>query len=245
MDSGHLIILCLAIAGVAILYSCVGQAGTTGYIAILTLFGFSATYIRPTALMLGILVASIGTIQFWRTGHLPWRLFWPFALPSVPAAYIGGSLQVPYLVLNLLLGAVLLLSAIRLFLRQAEPAKIRRPGVSIVLTVGVVIGFLAGLTGTGGGYILAPLVLFCGWARTREAAGITPAFILVNSVAGTIGYINSGQPVPSVATVLAFAAVAGGMIGSHLGSRNLPVRFVQLVLAVVLVLAGVKLIFTR
>jgi uncharacterized membrane protein YfcA len=244
MDSGHLIILCLAIAAVAILYSSVGQAGTTGYIAILTLFGLSATHIRPTALLLGILVACVGTIQFWRSGHLRWRLFWSFAVPSVPAAYLGGSLHMPNLLLNLLLGAALLLSAARLFMRQSEPATVRRPGVLIVLTVGVAIGFLAGLTGTGGGFLLAPLVLFCGWAKTREAAGVTPAFILANSAAGALGYFNSGQPIPSLVSVLALAAVAGGVFGSHFGSRGLPVRAVQLVLAVVLVLAGVKLIFT-
>ena len=242
MDSSQLLLVCLVIAAVAILYSSVGHGGGTGYIAALTLFGFAATFIRPTALVLNILVASIGTFQFWRAGYFSWRLFWPFALLSVPAAYVGGYLHVPQLLLRVLLGTVLLFSAARLFEQQSDPPEVRRPSLATALAVGAAIGLLAGLTGTGGGFFLSAIVLLRKWGRARETAGITPAFILVNSMAGLMGYFISGQSIPALSAVLAAAAVSGGVVGSYLGSRKFPVRVLRLLLAVVLVIAGLKMI---
>src|SRR2546423_15720645 len=95
MDYTQLVFLCLAIAVIAFLYSSVGHAGASGYIAVMTLFGLVTTTIRPTALVLNILVAIIASFQFWRAGHFSWKLFWPFALLSAPAAYFGGYLQLP------------------------------------------------------------------------------------------------------------------------------------------------------
>src|SRR5712692_1711638 len=116
MDATHLVLLFLAIGLIAFLYSSVGHAGASGYIAIMTLWGLAPATVRPTALVLNILVASIGAFQFWRAGHFGWRLFWPFALLSVPAAYLGGYLQPSASVLKILIGLVLLFSAARLIL---------------------------------------------------------------------------------------------------------------------------------
>jgi len=245
METPHLLLLCLAIAVVAFLYSSVGHAGASGYIAVLTLFGFSASVIKPSALVLNILVAILATFQFWRAGYFSWKLFWPFGLLSIPAAFLGGYLHLPLSLFKLLLGVVLLFSALRLFLKPGEVAEVSSPGLGSALSVGAGIGFLSGLTGTGGGIFLTPLLLFCRWARLRQAAAVSALFILVNSIAGLIGYIGSGRPVPSFVLTLVPAAVGGGMLGSYLGSRKLPVHAVQILLACVLVIAGIKLIFTR
>src|SRR4029077_9387463 len=121
MDTPHLILLFLAVGLIAFLYSSVGHAGASGYIATMTLFGLAATTIRPTALVLNILVASIGPFQFWRAGYFSWKLFWPFALLSIPAAYVGGYLQPSASVLRVLIGLVLLFSAVRLMFRRSDP----------------------------------------------------------------------------------------------------------------------------
>src|ERR1700681_20278 len=113
MDTTQVIFLCLAITVIAFLYSSVGHAGASGYIAAMTLFGLATTVIRPTALVLNILVATIGSFQFWRAGYFSWKLFWPFALLSVPAAYFGGYLPVPAAILKIVIGVVLLFSAAR------------------------------------------------------------------------------------------------------------------------------------
>jgi len=245
MDHAQLVSLLIAVGVIAFLYSSVGHAGASGYIAIMTLWGLAPTVIRPTALVLNILVAFIGAFQFWRAGHFAWRLFWPFALLSIPAAYLGGYLQPSASVLRILIGLVLLFSAGRLIFRRGDPPEVVSPSRPTAIGVGAGIGFLSGLTGTGGGIFLTPLLLFFRWAHIRQAAAVSALFILVNSISGLTGYFTANQSVPWLGMVLAPAAVIGGVLGSHLGSRHFPVRTISILLATVLVIAGAKLIFTR
>ena len=245
MDTTHLILLLVVIGVIALLYSSVGHAGASGYIATMTLFGIAPAVIRPTALVLNILVASIGTLQFWRAGYFSWKLFWPFALLSIPAAYLGGYLQPSASVLKILIGIVLLFSAARLLVRRTDPLQTSPPSQPLAIGVGGALGFLAGLTGTGGGIFLTPVLLFCRWAHIRQAAAVSALFIWVNSMAGLIGYFARVHTIPSLGFILAAAAIIGGIIGSHLGSRRFAVRGISLCLATVLIIAGIKLIFTR
>lgn len=244
MAAEHLALLFLAIGIVAFLYSSVGHAGASGYIAVMTLLGLAPATIRPTALLLNILVASIGSIQFARAGHFRWRLFWPFALLSVPAAYLGGYLQLPVAILRTLIGLVLLFSGARLFFRRSDPPDLQSPSLPAAIGLGGVIGLLSGLTGTGGGIFLTPMLLFLRWARIREAASVSALFILLNSIAGLTGYFVANRSIPSLGLMLAGAAIIGGMAGSHFGSQRFPVRTISLILAIVLLIAGAKLIFT-
>jgi hypothetical protein len=245
MDYTNLILLSLAIGIVAFLYSSVGHAGASGYIAVMALWGLAPAVIRPTALVLNILVASIGAFQFWRAGHFSWRLFWPFALLSVPAAYLGGYLQLPAPILKILIGLVLLFSAVRLIFRRGDPPETSAPSPPVAIGVGAAIGFLSGLTGTGGGIFLTPTLLFFRWALIRQAAAVSALFILVNSISGLIGYFTATRSIPRLGLVLAPAAVICGILGSHLGSRRFPVRTISLLLATVLIIAGAKLILTK
>src|SRR5256885_8751799 len=207
MDKALLAFLCLAIAVIAFLYSSVGHAGASGYIATMTLFGLATTVIRPTALVLNILVATIGSFQFWRAGHFSWNLFWPFALLSIPAAYFGGYLQPSASILRILIGAVLLLSAARLIFRRSDPDQTNPPSKPIAIGVGAGLGFLSGLTGTGGGIFLTPLLLFRKWAVIRRAAAVSALFILVNSMGGLVGYFTAVHSVPTLGVYLAIPAI--------------------------------------
>jgi len=245
MDATHLAFLLIAIGVVAFLYSSVGHAGASGYIAVMTLLGLAPATIRPTALLLNILVASIGSLQFWHAGYFHWRLFWPFAVLSVPAAYLGGYLQLPVTILRILIGLVLVFSAARLFFRRGDPPEVESPAPAAAFTLGGIIGLLSGLTGTGGGIFLTPTLLFFQWARIREAAAVSAVFILVNSIAGLVGYFTVNRSLPFLGLILAGAAVIGGSLGSHFGSRRFPPRTISMVLAIVLVIAGAKLILTR
>ncbi len=245
LDTTQLILLFFAIGLIAFLYSSVGHAGASGYIATMALFGIAPTIIRPTALVLNILVASIGAFQFWRAGHFSWKLFWPFALLSIPAAYLGGYLQPSASILRILIGIVLLFSAARLLFRRSDPPQTFPPSRATAISVGASLGFLAGLTGTGGGIFLTPLLLFCQWAHIRQAAAVSALFIWVNSIAGLVGYFTKVHSVPSLGLILAASAIIGGVLGSHFGSRRFAVRVISLCLATVLLIAGTKLIFTR
>jgi uncharacterized membrane protein YfcA len=242
VSGGELVALGAAVFVVALLYSSVGHAGASGYIAVMTLFGLGVEVIRPTALTLNILVAAIGFIQWWRGGHFVWSLFWPFALLSVPSAFFGGWLHVPAHYLKILIGLVLWFSAWRLFYRRADPPDIVGPAQPTAIASGAGIGFLSGLTGTGGGIFLTPLMLFCRWAKVKEAAAVSSLFILVNSSSGLAGYVQSGRHLPDFAWPLAVVVAIGGFLGSRLGSRHLPSRGMVLLLAVVLVVAGTKLV---
>jgi uncharacterized membrane protein YfcA len=245
MDSSAFVFLLAGVLVVALLYSSVGHAGASGYIAVMTLAGLAATIIRPTALILNILVACIGSFQFWRAGHFSWGLFWPFALLSVPCAYVGGSIPIATWILKPLIGSVLLFSAVRLFFRESDAPETHAPPKPVSIGTGAGIGLLSGLTGTGGGIFLTPLLLFARWTYTKRAAATSALFILVNSIAGLAGYVSSGQSVPQITWVLAPAAVIAGTIGSYFGSRRFPARTISVLLASVLIIAGCKLIFTR
>src|SRR5438874_2384854 len=159
MDAAHLVLLFIAVGLIAFLYSTVGHAGASGYIAMMTLWGIAPTTIRPTALVLNILVASIGAFQFWRAGHFNWKLFWPFALFSIPAAYFGGYLQPSASVLRILIGVVLLFSALSLVLLGNVPPETFGPSLPTSISVGAGLLFLSGLTLTGLGIFLTPLLL--------------------------------------------------------------------------------------
>jgi len=241
--TGEFLALSVAIFFVALLYSSVGHAGASGYIAVLTLAGFGIEEVRPTALALNILVAAIGFIRWWRAGFFSWSLFWPFALLSVPAAFFGGWLHVPADYLKILIGLVLWFSAWRLLYRTEDPSPIARPARSTSIASGAGIGFLSGLTGTGGGIFLTPLMLFCRWAKVKEAAAVSSLFILVNSSSGLAGYLKSERDLPEFAWSLAVVVAVGGFLGAQLGSRHLPARGISILLAVVLFIAGTKLVF--
>jgi uncharacterized protein len=245
MSYADIIFLSLFIGVIAFLYSSVGHAGASGYIAVMALWGLQVGEIRPTALILNILVASITAFQFWEAGHFSWKLFWPFALLSIPAAYFGGYLQLSAPVLKMIIGLVLLFSAVRLFFRRGDPPQIAPPSLPTSIGVGAGIGFLSGLTGTGGGIFLTPTLLFFKWAHIRQAAAVSALFILVNSISGLVGYFTSTHYLPALGIMVGPAAVIGGVLGSRLGSRRFPVRTISLMLATVLVIAGAKLIFTR
>jgi uncharacterized membrane protein YfcA len=237
----------LLIFAAALLYSSVGQAGASGYLAAMALCGVSAVVMKPTALTLNVLVATIATVQFARAGCFSWPRFWPFAVASTPLAFVGGAVTLPSGYYKPAVGLVLLIAAGRLLWASRRhaastptPAKpVPLPGA---LASGAGIGLLSGLTGTGGGIFLTPLLQFMGWAETRESAGVSAAFILVNSVAGLAGHVSGLAALPGSLPYWAVAAVAGGLIGSGLGSRRLGNRTLRRLLAVVLVVAGLKLV---
>jgi len=237
--------LIVAVAAVAFLYSTVGHAGASGYIAVMSLYGLAATTIRPTALALNILVSLLTTWQFWRAGHFSWRLFWPFALLATPLAFVGGYVSLPTHVFKVLVGIVLLLSALRLLARPSTDEVAHEPSRLVALSVGGALGLLAGLTGTGGGIFLTPLLLFMKWARTKQAAATSAAFILANSLAGLSGNMSATKTFPAVAIPLAGAAIVGGAAGSYLGAKRFDHTVIKRLLAVVLIVAGVKLMFTQ
>ncbi|MBI3773074.1 MAG: sulfite exporter TauE/SafE family protein [Gammaproteobacteria bacterium] len=238
------ILLAGLIFAAALLYAAVGHGGASGYLAAMALFGIAPATMKPTALALNVLVASIGTYRFARAGHFDRRLFLPLVLCSAPAAFIGGYWQLPAVFYAPLLGVVLAYTA--LWMWRGAPTshqeRIHTPPTLPLLISGAGIGLLSGLTGVGGGIFLSPLMIMLAWAPTRTVSAIAAPFILVNSIAGLIGLSSAGISWPQSLPLWALLALVGGLIGAEYGSRYLSTPYIRRALALVLVVAALKMI---
>jgi uncharacterized membrane protein YfcA len=226
----------------AALYSSVGHAGASAYIALMAIFGTSPAVMRPTALALNVLVASFTSYRYFRAGMFRWRTVWPFLIGSVPLAFAGGAIQIPGAYYRPIVAAVLFLGAARLLWPKelAVNRQPREPPILLGTLCGAGIGLLSGLTGTGGGIFLSPLLLFAGWSATRQSLGVASVFILANSVAGLLGNIAVVRALPPELPVFGIAVFLGAIVGTTLGVR-FSNKMVLKALGIVLVIAGLKL----
>jgi len=228
----------------ATLYASVGHAGASGYIAVMALAGLAPESLKPAALCLNILVASIATVKYYRVGAFSKTLLLPLIITSIPCAYVGGLISLPGGVYKPLLGAALIYAAWYSFstAKTAPLAGVNTPKTSVLVVAGGAIGLLSGLIGVGGGIFLSPILLFLRWGETRVISGVAAAFILVNSIAGLIGVMSKHPALPEGLPVWAIAAVIGGWMGAEFGSKRLDSTAIRRVMAVVLVVAGGKML---
>jgi uncharacterized membrane protein YfcA len=244
--TGNDVILTLLIAGAAVLYSSVGHAGASGYLAAMALMGVAPAVMKPAALALNILVAMIAFTKFYRSGAFSWSLLWPFVIASIPFAWLGGWIMLPSHYYKPLVGVVLIYTAGYSFqsARRSESVEVSPPSIALRLLIGGLLGFLSGLTGVGGGIFLSPLLLIMGWAPVRVISGVSAGFILVNSISGLVGVMQTAVTLPAALPWWAVAAIGGGLVGAEYGSRRLGNPTIKKILALVLAIAGAKMIFT-
>jgi uncharacterized membrane protein YfcA len=239
-DSVLLPVLFLA---AALLYSSVGHGGASAYLAIMALVGTAPEVMRPVALILNVFVAGLATWRFSRAGYLRVSLLAPLVVASIPCAALGATMTLSAPVYHRVLGAVLIFSAIRLWWSATSTQAIvtRRLPMLLALPIGGAIGFLSGLVGVGGGIFLSPVLILMRWANPKETSAVSAAFIAVNSIAGLAGCMKMIPQLPGGVLIWGAAALAGGAIGSWMGSKRLPNPRLRQVLAIVLVVASVKL----
>lgn len=239
-------LLAVGMLAAAFVYASVGHGGASAYIAALALAGVAPAEMRPIALLLNVLVSSIASFKFCRAGHFRWGLFWPFAVVSVPAAYLGGAITLPGTAYKVLVGLVLLYAGWQLWwsARLGEELRPeRRLPVPLAMAMGAVLGVLSGLTGVGGGIFLSPLLLLLGWAGTKQTSAVSALFILVNSTAAlAAGFVTNPAMPPDYTWWLMVAVVVGGWFGAEYGSRRIANPIVRRILAVVLAIAGGKMV---
>jgi uncharacterized membrane protein YfcA len=245
MPVSETVIIALMFFVGAALYASVGHGGASSYLAVMGLFSFAPGVMKPTALALNILVSAVATLKFYRAGLFKWDLFWPFAVASIPAAFVGGATSLPTRWYKVLVGVVLVYAAVWMFRSSLKPVsrEPHAPALWAAVLSGLAIGFLSGLTGVGGGIFLSPLLLYLGWSETRATSAVAAPFILVNSTAGLLGHISSVAQLPANIPLWGVTAVLGGWIGATYGSKRAAApRLIQL-LSLVLIVAGAKLIF--
>jgi uncharacterized membrane protein YfcA len=230
----------------ALLFSSVGHGGASAYLAVMALADIAPAEMRPAALVLNVFVASIAVFKFYRAGAFSWQLFLPLSLASIPAAFIGGTLSLPSHVYKPVIGLLLLLAAWHVFnhAKRLDNEMLKKVSSLMLLGVGAGLGLLSGLTGIGGGVFLSPLLLFFKWGGTKVISGVAAAFILVNSIAGLVGILQKAPTLPSALPYWAVAAVLGVLIGAEYGSRRLANPSIRMLLALVLLLAGSKMVLS-
>ncbi len=238
----ELSILVALVFAAAVLYSSGGHGGASAYLAAMALVGVAPAVMKPTALLMNIVVATVGTIRFTRAKAVPWPILRWLCLGSIPAAFLGGSLELPAQLYRPLLGVFLLFAAARLWFPQGSSQLRPLPAAPWFVAIGAALGFVSGLTGIGGGIFLTPLLILSAWEEPRRTGGAAAVFILVNSVLGFFGHLSAAALVPAYAGVLAPVALAGGLIGSWVGVNRLSQVAIRRVNTVVLIVSGGKLV---
>ena len=244
LEADMVMVLIPAIFVAAVLYSSVGHGGASGYLAVMALAGLAPGMMKPAVLTMNIFVTMLVFSRLYRAGHFKTQLFLPFAVSSIPMAFVGGALSIEMSLFRIIVGLSLLIAALRMFLQAEEQAGLRDPKWWIAAPVGAVLGLISGLTGVGGGIYLSPIVLLLGWTNIRQSAALASAFILLNSIAALAGYVLAGGAWPDGVPFYVLAAVLGGLVGSELGARTLSPKGLGQLLGVVLLVAGAKMILT-
>ena len=232
----------LAMFVIAFLYASVGHGGASGYLALMALFGVEVVLMKPSALVLNLFVSSIAFVSYYRAGHFRFRTLLPFAVTSIPLAFLGASLEIGPELYKKILGACLFIAALRIVIRpKTGEADIRKMWLPVALLAGAVIGFFSGLIGIGGGIILSPLLLLTRWAGMKETAAVSAAFIFLNSLSGLSGHLVAGMALSPEILVWIGVVVAGGLAGALSGSIRLTAVQLKYLVTAVLLIASIKL----
>jgi uncharacterized membrane protein YfcA len=243
MDSIYLFYILLFV--VAMLYSSVGHGGASGYLALMAIYSFTPEVMKPTALILNLFVSLTSFIQFYRGEHFKWKIFLPLAIASIPLAFFGGLITMEASIYKKVLGSLLFIPVIRfLFFANIPDEELKKSNIALSLLIGCLIGFISGLIGIGGGIILSPILLLLKWTNQKQTAAISALFIFVNSLSGLAGQFTKGINFsPDMVSYVALA-FAGGLCGAYLGALKFNQNVLKNTLALVLMMAGWKLIFT-
>lgn len=241
-----LVVLLLFLAIIAFLYSSVGHGGASGYLAVMAMMGVAPAIMKPSALVMNLAVSLFSFIGFYHAGHFKWKLFLPFALASVPLAYLGGTMTLSDSIYKKILAICILISIGRLLFQFRQKQEETRPISTLAgLASGGAIGLLSGMIGIGGGIVLSPLMLLMRWATLKQTAAVSALFIFVNSLSGLYGQLQKGgiQVTDNFQWSVA-ATIIGGLLGSYYGSQKFNVPTLRYLLAIGLFIASAKLIFT-
>lgn len=240
MEFGFILLIII----IALLYASIGHGGASGYLALMAIFSIEPIFMRSSALTLNLFVAGISFIAYYRGGYFKPGILLPFIVTSIPAAFLGASINIDPRTYKIILGIFLLLAVTRmLFIKPKLNEDIKNPTVLPALIIGAGLGFISGMIGIGGGILLSPILILLGWANIKEAAATSALFIFLNSAAGLFGLAQLGIVENPHMAIWIICAICGGLIGGFAGSLRFSKIRLQYILAFVLVMASIKLFF--
>ena len=248
--SSHLGLLTWEIAGlilvIAFLYSSVGFGGATGYLAAMALFEIPNNVAVSAALVLNLVVAGISFVNYSRSGHFKSYLLLPFVLASIPAAFIGGTIQLEQFTYLVILHSALLITAIRMmivFKGDRNQVEMEPPSFWIMLLVGTGLGLLSGMIGIGGGIFLSPLIILAKWGNPKHAAATAAGFIFLNSLSGVFGRVAVGSfEFGLFGLALIPIGVFGSLVGSGLGAKRFSGDAIKRLLGVIILIIVIRFV---
>ncbi len=245
MASDNIIIPFFIFFLIATLYSSVGHAGASGYLAVMALLSFSPESMKPTSLILNIAVALIASIKFIKEGYFDQKIFYSFIITSIPMSFLGGYISISSNYFKVFAGCFLILSALLLFIKTYIKPVVKEPSKMhplYGLGLGACIGVLSGLIGIGGGIFLSPIIIMANWSDVKKTSGISALFIFCNSIAALLGHVTAFKNIDQHIIYWLIAVCLGGLLGSFLGTRKMNNKLIIFFLFIVLASAGLKFI---
>ena len=243
-DIENIFIFLLILPFVSFFYASVGHGGASGYLALMALFSVTPELMKPTALLLNLFVAALAFYYYYKEGYFNKKLFLYFAIASIPMSIIGGYIEVDATIYKKILAVLLLFAILKMLnIFGKESIIIRELKLWQGIVIGGIIGFFSGLIGIGGGIILSPIILLFHWGKMKEAAAVSALFIWVNSAGGLLGQLSSGVSLSLESFGLVAIALIGGFFGAYYGSKKMNNQSLRYLLAMVLVIACIKLFY--
>jgi uncharacterized protein len=235
-------IVLLLMGLVSALYATAGQAGGSGFVAVMTFAAFPSNEIRTTALALNVVAASYAVWRVHRAGVVDWVLLRRVLATSLPAAFLGGTIALGGTTYFIMTALLLVLVAILMLVGTTSDEDVAVPGRTAWLAGGMT-GFVSGLTGVGGGVFLSALLILFARVSPKRMAALSPPFILANSAVSLAGALLAGSHVPVAAAWFALAAVAGSAVGTAIGLRWMSAAAIRRVLAAILVVGAAQMAY--
>ena len=232
------------------LYSAVGFGGGSTYNALLVLADLDFRHIPIIALSCNIVVVLGNSLRYQLHDLIPWRFSIPLIMLSVPASFIGGSIQVSEIIFMLLLGIGLIASGFLMWLKPNESKQNyvnQKYNIYSNMIISFLLGLLAGIIGIGGGIFFAPILHLQNILPSKKISAFSSIFILVNSIAGLLGqfYKNFNTEIDldfNEYSFLMIAVILGGQIGNYFGVKIFSGSIVRRLTSVLVIYVGIRLI---
>ena len=233
----------------ALIYSSVGFGGASTYLAFLLLWGAPYHIFPIIALACNIIVVSGNSFNYIRAGNLNFKLLFPYLLGSIPFAFFGGSIQIEKELFEIILFFVLAISGGLLLFNfksyDDNSASYKSLPFYISILIGLILGFISGIVGIGGGIFLSPILYLFKAAKPKHITIIVSLFILINSIFGLIGQLSKNQNLFEFKDYfyLLLAVLIGGQIGNFVNLKLLSSKILALITSLLVIIVALRMGF--